>query len=429
MKAKRIANTFDELRCFLAQTLTHSVFEIEEVSFSDQREWLVKDGVISHRTNGFFHVSGYKDHTNEHLVLYQPQGAFNGLIVCKHKEKVYVLVQARVEPGNVGIVQYGPTVQSTPANYLQLHGGKPTPYLDFFFSYKKESRPLWNSCQLDIGKRYYQKSKTLSYVEVPELIFTDENMIWVPLEVLCDNIAADNIFNTDLRSMLAVFDWDEYLGFSKTLPPNKYNILLDTCSVPKGSLVSIDCLKNWDISDSGVSGVKSSSLHVKMFKTTCRTREVGVWFQPLMCVSDTGKVVLCVKKIKGSFHVLLTAGGEFGAGGENVWLPSFLHYPEEIQQDYSALGRMLCEVRQSEEGGRFYENVNKYELIEVDAQLNLGETQYWVPIETFKQILKTSNSVSIQLRCIASLMIRYMNKHIMTTDTSYTFFTPSPRFT
>ena len=96
----------------------------------------------------------------------------------KEEGNIYVLVQARIEPGNSRIGHFGPTIQSTPANYMRLHGGKSTPYLEYFFGCKpKDARVIGNSMQYDLGKRYYQKSKTLIYVEVPEFLETDENMI------------------------------------------------------------------------------------------------------------------------------------------------------------------------------------------------------------------------------------------------------------
>ena len=86
------------------------------------------------------------------VLLYQPQSAFNGLLIAAIGAELHVLLQARVEPGNIGVAQYGPTVQSTPANYLRVHGGRATPYLDFFHRCLAGAAPVGDWTELDSGR-------------------------------------------------------------------------------------------------------------------------------------------------------------------------------------------------------------------------------------------------------------------------------------
>ena len=53
---------------------------------------------------------------------------------------------------------------------MQKHGGKKIDYFDLFASYDPNANPLGNNTQLDLGKRYFQKSKLHSYLELKELI-------------------------------------------------------------------------------------------------------------------------------------------------------------------------------------------------------------------------------------------------------------------
>jgi len=207
-----IAATTEDLDFFLERTIRFSEFSMSKINFSDQNQWSVKNGALSHKTSGFFHVIGFSDpNGKEQLMLYQPQSALTGLAVCISDNTPYILLQARIEPGNVGIGQYGPTIQSTPANYLKLHGGNETSYLDLFYRYSTKSKPISTSVQLDLGARYFQKSKWHNYILTPELFETEPQMIWVPLQIIFNNINRDNYFNTDLRSLLAVFNWDKFL--------------------------------------------------------------------------------------------------------------------------------------------------------------------------------------------------------------------------
>lgn len=90
------ANSYSELKSFLNETIDKSGFELEEVDFSNQDEWFIKDGVISHKSGGFFHISGFRSSNGkEDLVLYQPQGAYNGMLLRFIDKRIHLLLQAR----------------------------------------------------------------------------------------------------------------------------------------------------------------------------------------------------------------------------------------------------------------------------------------------------------------------------------------------
>ncbi|MEM7761919.1 MAG: NDP-hexose 2,3-dehydratase family protein, partial [Cyanobacteria bacterium P01_A01_bin.40] len=72
-------------------------------------------------------------------------------------------------------------------------------------------------------------------------------------------------------------------------------------------------------------------------------------------------------------------------------------------------GEVLVDLIQSEEGGRFLQNENRYQLIQVDEDIDIDDNQIWVSVPEFKTLLATSNLVSIQLRCIASLLLPTLN--------------------
>jgi oxidase EvaA len=93
-------------------------------------------------------------------------------------------------------------------------------------------------------------------------------------------------------------------------------------------------------------------------------------------------------------------------------LPTYIVYPGENFQNQTTSdkeGQVLSEVIQSEEGGRFYLNENLYQVILVDRGLVGNKDQFWISLAHLKELLKTSNKVSIQLRCIASLILKIIN--------------------
>lgn len=415
-----IAESLPMAQQFLRRAIERSQFDLAETSLSAQEEWELRDGVLSHISGGFFHVSGLmnRERSEEHLVLFQPQGALTGVAVCRVAGSVYVLLQARIEPGNSRIGQFGPTIQSTPANYLRLHGGRQTPYLELFNSHSSRARPIGHSTQLDLGKRYFQKSKIHAYVEVPQLIETAKNMIWVPLPVLAEAAGLDNFLNADLRSLLSVFDWDLYLHDRDPpfLPVQEHDFHAawmagNRLGAGSWQLVAVTELRNWKLSEQGIIDVTGSGISVGMYRTSCAMREVETWTQPLMKSSSRGRVALLMRSSEDDVEFLISLKSEFGIAAGQVVLPSYVIYPGEDRKDamQEPLGVIVAQFIQSDEGGRFYRHESVYELIRVASEFETESHQYWVSSRTLKQLLKASNAVGFQLRCIASLFLETLN--------------------
>ena len=411
-KLMRIAQSVDDLENFADFVRHQSEFQMKSIKLSDQDAWIVKDDCLSHKSGGFFSLCGYRNEQKdfEALVLFQPQGAFNGMAIHCKDDRVYLLLQARVEPGNSRLVQYGPTIQSTPANYLRLHGGKKTAYLEFFFEYRAGVKVLENSTQLDLGKRYFQKTKLLSYVQLEEMCPCEENMIWAPLEIVAQVIKHDNFLNTDLRSMLGVFDWDglirepltNHFSSNLTLPVRRQ-------SRNSGGLVSLKQLSKWKLTNEGIESIANIPTSAKLYEVICTNREVAQWIQPLFLCNGIGLVLLYQRLKNGKREFLLKKGKEFGVSGSNVYLPSEVVYPGEDEKVSLPEGEVLVDLIQSEEGGRFLKNENRYQLIQVEEEVDLGNDHIWVSIPELKTLVSTSNRVSIQLRCIASLLLPTLN--------------------
>lgn len=218
----KIVTETSDLVKLRADVLTQSKFERNLITFPDQNSWTFRNGAISHKSTGFFHVLGLSSPTShdENIILYQPQSAITGLLLAKKGDNIWACLQARPEPGNVGIVQYGPTIQSTAANYLKLHGGKDTDFLSHFQSYPGGSTLLSFTMQTDLGELYYQKSKTHNYIEVSDFVTASSNTVWCPLQTICAMSTTDYFLNTDLRSLISMFDWDYYYtGKQEHTPP------------------------------------------------------------------------------------------------------------------------------------------------------------------------------------------------------------------
>ncbi len=421
MGKNRVAESSSDLRHFLAETVTKSDFKLQKIKLAEESDWSIKNGVLSHFSDGFFHVAGIKNQitNDEHLILFQPQSALTGLAIFRDNRDVYVLLQARIEPGLANIGQYGPTVQSTAANYLKMHGGKGTTYIDLFRSFDPIVKPLGYNIQFDLGKRYFQKQKLHSYLELDERIETKENMIWVPLPVIAEVLDSDHFLNPDLRSLLSVFDWDLYLHGDDSCEqisevPEDYCFAFSANRLGKNDwkLIALDQLSGWELQDYGVADVSDSGIWVDMFHVSCFTREVEEWSQPLLSCANQGLVVLFVRIIDGRYEFLVSLESEFGISGEQAVLPSLVIYPGDNPESLCGLstsGTVIAEMKQTEEGGRFYANESIYRVILSTDEFELEPHQRWITPEALKSILKSSSRASIQLRCIASLVLNLIN--------------------
>ena len=76
-------------------------------------------------------------------------------------------MQAKAEPGNINTYQLSPTVQATRSNYLQLHGGKRTLYLEFFIDHSK-TEVLIDQLQSEQGARFYRKRNRNIIIRIPD---------------------------------------------------------------------------------------------------------------------------------------------------------------------------------------------------------------------------------------------------------------------
>ncbi len=424
MKKKvRIAESTSELRCFLEETIKKSDFKLQKIKFTDQNQWSIKDGVLSHISNSFFHVTGIENRiiNEQHLILFQPQSGLTGLALFKDGYQIYILLQARVEPGNSNIGQYAPTIQATPGNYLQMHGGKKPSYTELFMSFSPIANTLGNNTQLDLGKRYFKKNKVHSYLELNELIETKENMIWVPLQVVAEVLTIDNFLNADLRSLISVFDWDTFVNnnlspkHTKKSIGDNYGVFSENLlGKNEWKLITLNQLKGWKIQDNGIIDVSHSGIWIDMFNISCTTREVQEWSQPLLCSLNRGLIVLLIRNIGNQYEFLVSVQSEFGITGEKIILPSYVIYPGENHQNKSKLFEgetLLAELILSDEGGRFYRNENICQVILVANDIDTEPHQVWVTVDSLKSILKSSNTVSIQLRCIISLVLDKINPY------------------
>lgn len=424
------AQNLNELRAVLESARQN--FRVERVPVTEASAWTIGDGALNHSSSGFFSVIGarFADDPHDSVFLYQPQSAVTGLLTKHIGGEPCFLLQARAEPGTYGAAQFGPTVQSTPANYLRLHGGVATPYIDYFIRHQHGARLLQESTQLDLGERYLMKDKRLLLVDVAEPVACHPNYVWASTAAIHAGLLEPAFFNIDLRALFAVMPWGD---LQNDLPAPLSPTVRESMNTPLraerlGSLIAalghahspryasrdIRKLDNWVWDAHSLrERTPCQGFSVEFFEVSATGREVKTWIQPLINSHGEGHVALCCRMQGGQFEVFVRVGKERGLSGGAALLPSYLRYPgqqgpvleESIDRGFgSPCIVSLARTIESDEGGRFYNDVSTYELVQIDEATRTPSDGAWIHVGELKRLLTMSNLCSIQLRGVASLL-------------------------
>ena len=126
--------------------------------------------------------------------------------VCQKINGVlHFLVQAKVEPGNMDIIELSPTVSCS--NYAFVQQREQRPFL-FDEVMAKEVNVLYDSLQSEEGGRFYQIQNLNRIVELPEDKHIDLpfNYTWMTL-VQMEEFMRYGMFNIEARSIISAINF------------------------------------------------------------------------------------------------------------------------------------------------------------------------------------------------------------------------------
>ena len=151
---------------------------VERIPFADLRGWRFEpdSGDLIHDSGHFFRVQGVRAQCDfpaalrfEQPIVNQPEIGVLGILAKRFDGVLHFLLQAKMEPGNIDLVQLSPTVQATRSNYTRVHGGKRPRYLDFFLQRGKSIACWWissspsrgsSSCASGTGTSSWRPART-----------------------------------------------------------------------------------------------------------------------------------------------------------------------------------------------------------------------------------------------------------------------------
>ncbi len=374
--------------------------------------WRMSERTLEHETGRFFSVVGAsctgqgKDSPwGDQALILQPEIGILGFLTARIARETVVLAQAKAEPGNIGTTQLAPTVQATESNFMRIHGGAATPFLEWF---RDPNAPIASdTLQSEQGTRFLGKYNRNIMREVDLKSTGNPGPLWrwVPWRILQKALGLDFTVNTDARSVIVCGDWELLAGedaaFQPESSPNEFGTLLhmsyrsdpDAGDLPIDRLLErltawrsaarqittpkpILGLEGWTF-DAGSLVNRKEGVRYLGVGVRVNGREIPAWDQPLFQHGPEGLVVLVCQVRQGLLHLLLSRRAEPGYREGVQFGPSLQTNAVEaprvpacqiqsflLSQLSSPASVTRSSCLQSDEGGRFFQSVTRYSLIQ-----------------------------------------------------------------
>lgn len=442
-------NTTSDILNWIDSMRNDTKVDIREGRLSDSDFWFYDDynGEITNRKRSFFSIKGVRKYVNnrfmsEQPIIIQPEIGYLGIICKKIDGVINFLMQAKIEPGNINYVQISPTIQATKSNFMRAHGGKMPPYFMYFENAEKYEI-IYDQIQSEQSSRFLKKRNRNIIIMVNEDLPIYNNYKWMTLGQIKALMKYDNLINMDTRTVIAglpitgfKFRDDELSVFKNfftkesfynsvfqseaisELPQiyhhiNNYKMFQNdrTIEIPLFELV------DWEMNDLGIECSKEADFTVKFYNVSIEGREVTNWSQPLFKAIGSSVFGLIITDIDDCMKILVKLKSEIGTFDKIELAPSIqwetTHTKEQddkiekiFREQIEQADKMALDVMLSEEGGRFYQEQNRYIVIfiERDKIGELPKEYVWVNYSTLNMLVQINNCLNIQLRNLLSTL-------------------------
>ena len=453
LHTNNMIHSTSEVKTWIEQRNREVKVKVDRVPFNQLEKWFVdNDGSIRHDSGKFFSIEGIKidtDYENKKSwtqpIINQPEVGYLGILTKEIDGVLYFLMQAKIEPGNVNCVQISPTLQATKSNYSRVHQGKAPHYLDYFVN-AKPNQIILDQLQSEQGARFLRKRNRNIIIKVEEDVPELEDFRWMTLGQIKEMMGYDNMVNMDTRTVLSGLNIAEFTSLADdlTLMGNRGKDYL-LSSTTNHSLYSINNhlswlanlkarydlfvspyplsqMSDWQLKEDEISRPDGLYFRIIGVNVTIENREVASWCQPLVQPMQEGVCAYIIKKIHGVYHFLVQAKMESGnfdvlelaptlqcltgkVPTNHEHRPAFYDFIMNAPKD-----KIIYDVKQSEEGGRFYHEQNRNMIVEVgdDFPVEVPERYTWMTLEQIYQFLRFNNYLNIQSRSLIAAL-NYIN--------------------
>ncbi|WP_017609336.1 NDP-hexose 2,3-dehydratase family protein [Nocardiopsis xinjiangensis] len=427
--------------------LENAHVSVRKVPFSELDSWGFDPdtGNLQHSSGRFFSVEGLQVRGGaspwSQPVINQSEIGVLGILVKEINGVLHCLMQAKMEPGNVNMLQLSPTVQATRSNYTKVHRGTSTRYLEYFVG-PQRGQVLVDVLQSEQGAWFWCKRNRNIVVLVTEDVPLHEDYHWLSLEQVRSLARTDNLINMDARTVLSCMpfalpeeaeavDSDpfrralvrsyHYRGEGpESRPLHTVGDILSWFIEAKSGcdwsarLVPLKNVTGWrhtqdEITDDQhfrIIGVEVESV----------TREVQQWSQPLLQPYGQGRALFLARPINGILHLLVQAHEEPGLLDQVEMAPTVHLLPgadesvtlDPFVRDALASDSVTVHYDQvlSEEGGRFHQALTRYQIMEVgdDVPTDVPPNYCWMTVRQLFDLLRHGHYLNIEARSLIACL-------------------------
>ncbi len=442
------------LASWLEEQRKSSHAHISEIPLSSLERWDYdrKSGylLLRHDTGRFFSVEGRRIKFDsgrqwDQAVLHQPERGLLGMAARIRSGNLEILLQAKMEPGCINLVQASPTIQATRSNYTRVHQGKMPEYFNLFTSVDETF--LVRSPQVEQTTRFLDKKNYNVFRILPsnEQLPSTGNFRWCTLRDIKELYLMDNGINMNTRSILACLPPiipHNIPAKEELLPKNPEIAELLTrlyASLNRDSMAalqqvgetmvwleqvsehgtvtiherSLDEMEDWTMDDWSIRSPYFSIVGMRVQAD----REVATWDQPLVAQPENGISALVGKTIHGVPHFLFQAKSDMGGNPPMHLAPTVSSSVPSLRTGTDNTPPFLQEILDrppesfvfnailSEEGGRFQKCQNSYRILwDEDFPITpIPDNFRWIPYETVFELVR-HGYLNIEARSIFGLL-------------------------
>ncbi len=444
-------NSNSAIQEWIARRNENLKVNIKKVDFSYDGFWYYdeKKGYIKNLNNSFFQIAGYQEIEDDRIIGEQPIIIQNEIgylgILCKMiNGTLNFLMQAKIEPGNINVIQLSPTIQATKSNFTRQHGGKAPTYLDLFVN-AKDYTIVVDQLQSEQSSRFFKKRNRNIIMMVDEDVDIEvsDSHMWMTLGQIKECMKIENLVNMDTRTVLSCIPFSKeglsekelkdieemfedkalynsiFTDIDRDKIHNIFNVMNDCkmYSNDKSRLLPLKSLKGWRMGKKEIACRTPYDFKVIYCYIEIEGREVNYWEQPL--IEALGEAVFGVFTTveNGTRKFLVKVRHEMGCFDNAELSPIVQLEPTNERNELNEIETLFLEkmnhnegviknILLSEEGGRFYHEQNNNVIIEIDkAEIKeLPPGYFWIDYATLCEMIQFNNCVNIQLRNLMSLL-------------------------
>jgi len=401
------------------KNLKKKKFSVSKLILKKTKKWYFEDEIF-HESKKFFKIQGFRIKTNFPYLKSYDQALINQdeigylIIFCKRiKKKLFFLLQLKAEPGNKNIIQLSPTIQATKSNYSRIHKGKNVKFLDIF---KKNNNVLLNICQPEQGTRYLNKYNRNIILILNRKIKINSNYLWVDKQELFEISKKNNLLNMDTISIFSCFlKKNEYenslLRLSQIESIYQEFIQSQKMYVKK---ISLHDMLKWKFTKNAIYDVNKLFFSIFSLNVNTSIREVKNWCQPIISDHRQGLNILLIKRYNDTLHYLVKVVYEPGYSKpfftSTIIIKNYNknNYDHQKQNFITKIKNKekLLDVKNSDEGGRFYHNIMRNLVYNIKDDFNMEfkkDIFIWVSYNQMIDLIK-KRRLSIEVRNLFGLL-------------------------